>query len=98
MSRGVIPSEAPLLKPKAELPGCIHEVFEAQARKTPNGIAVSFHDQQLTYGELNEQANRLANHLKRLGVKAETPVALYLERTPRMVVSILGVLKAGGTY
>src|SRR5579859_4979645 len=98
MSRGVVLPEATTLKPKANLPGSIHEVFEAQARNTPDGLAVSFHEQHLTYRELNEQANQLANYLKRLGVKAETPVALYLERSPRMVISILAVLKAGGTY
>jgi amino acid adenylation domain-containing protein len=98
MSKGVTLPETPVLTPKAELPGCIHEIFEAQARKTPNAVAVSFHQQQLTYRELNEQANKLANYLKQLGVRAETPVALYLERTQRMVVSILAVFKAGGTY
>lgn len=98
MTKGVMLPEAPALEPKVDLPGCIHEMFEAQAGKTPNGIAVSFHDEQLTYRQLNEQANKLAHRLTRLGVRAETPVALYLERTPRMVVSILAVLKAGGTY
>ena len=98
MNSGVIFPEAPVVKPKADLSGCIHEVFEAQARKTPDAVAVTFEQQQLTYRELNEQANKLANYLKQLGVRAETPVALYLERTQRMVVAILAVLKAGGTY
>src|SRR5690348_5700743 len=98
MSRGVILPDVPQVPPKVTLPACIHETFEAQARKTPQGIAVSFHGEQITYQELNERANKLANHLRALGVKTETPVALYLERTPRMVISILAVLKAGGTY
>ena len=98
MSRGVSLPDVPLMAPKLTRAACIHETFEAQARKTPQGIALSFHGEQITYQELNERANQLANHLKALGVKAETPVALYLERTPRMVVSILAVLKAGGTY
>ena len=98
MSKGLIVPQASMITPKADLPGCIHEVFEDQARKTPNAPAVTFQQQQLTYHELNEQANKLANYLRQLGVRAETPVALYLERTHRMVVSILAVLKAGGTY
>src|SRR6185369_5500200 len=98
MSKTVLAPEKDFLKSEANLPICIHEAFDAQARRTPNGVAVSFHQEQLTYRDLNEQANRLACYLKRLGVKAETPVALYLERSSRMVVAILGVLKAGGAY
>jgi amino acid adenylation domain-containing protein len=73
-------------------------MFELQARRTPQAVAVSFNQQHLTYDELNEQANRLARHLRTLGVKPETRVALYLERTQWMIVSILAVLKAGGAY
>src|SRR5215469_13237862 len=83
---------------KSKLPFCIHEVFEAQARKTPAAIALSFQQQAMTYSELDEQANQLAQFLVTQNIKAETPVALYLERTPRMVVAILAVLKAGATY
>lgn len=64
----------------------------------PDAIAVRFGDEQLTYRELNEQANQLAHHLIRLGVTAEIPVALFLDRSARMVVSILAVLKAGAAY
>ncbi len=77
---------------------CIHQVFERQASQTPNAIAVTFGGTRLTYRELNERANRLAHYLQRLGVQAEVPVALYLERSLDMVVAILGVLKAGGAY
>jgi amino acid adenylation domain-containing protein len=84
----------------AEYPAdrCIHELFEAQAARTPGAVAVRFREQSLTYGELNARANRLAHHLAALGVRPETRVAIYLERGPEMVVSVLAVLKAGGAY
>src|SRR5215470_16520057 len=77
---------------------CIHQLFESQALKTPNAVAVSHATANLSYRELNEKANRLARSLRKVGVSVETPVALYLERSPEMVVSILAVLKAGGMY
>src|SRR5579859_745969 len=98
MSSRVSLPDRPVAKPKPDLPGCIHEMFEAQARRTPQAIAVSFQEQQLTYLELNEQANKLARYLQKRGVKPEARVALYLERTHWMVVSILAVLKSGGAY
>jgi amino acid adenylation domain-containing protein len=84
----------------AEYPAdrCVHEAFEAQAARTPGAVAVRFREESLTYGELNERANRLAHHLAGLGVQPETRVAICLERGPRMVVSVLAVLKAGGAY
>jgi amino acid adenylation domain-containing protein len=77
---------------------CIHELFEAQAARTPGAVAVRFEEESLSYGELNARANQLANHLACLGVGPETRVALCLERGPQMVVSVLAVLKAGGAY
>lgn len=77
---------------------CIHQEFERQVRQTPDAVAVNWADEQLTYGQLNAQANQLAHHLRQIGVGPEKPVALYLERKPQMVTAILGVLKAGGTY
>jgi amino acid adenylation domain-containing protein len=77
---------------------CIHETFERQVRETPEAIAVSCGSEQLSYAVLNRQANQLANYLKQLGVGPGAMVALYLERTPKMVVAILAVLKAGGAY
>ena len=76
----------------------IHERFERQAATTPGAIAVSFNDEQLTYRELNARANRLAHHLRGLGVGPETCVGILVERSLGMVVTILGVLKAGGCY
>ena len=83
---------------QAHSQGCIHEIFQKQAQKTPEAFALSFHGKRTTYRQLDEESNRLAHYLTGLGVRKETPVALYLERTPRMVVSILAVLKAGGAY
>ncbi|HZG42370.1 MAG TPA: condensation domain-containing protein, partial [Longimicrobium sp.] len=84
----------------AEYPaaGCIHQLFEAQAARTPGALAVSFDDASLTYRELNERANRLAHRLARHGVGPESRVGLCLDRGPQMVVCILAVLKAGGAY
>jgi amino acid adenylation domain-containing protein len=79
-------------------PPCLHEAFEFQAQRRPRAIAVSFENQQLTYRELNERANQLAHHLARLGVTAEVPVAICVERSAEMVIGLLGILKAGGAY
>ena len=76
----------------------LHELFEAQVRRTPNAIALSYEDTNLTYLELNERSNQLAHYLCSLGVGPDTPVALCLERGIEMIVGILGVLKAGGAY
>jgi amino acid adenylation domain-containing protein len=77
---------------------CIHQWFEAQVKRTPNNIAVSFENQQLTYQELNQRANQLAHYLQTLGVKSGVLVGLYLEPSLEMIVGLLGILKAGGTY
>ncbi|TDX61138.1 amino acid adenylation domain-containing protein [Methylosinus sp. sav-2] len=77
---------------------CVHELFEAQAQRTPDAVAAIFRDDALTYGELNARANRLARHLVGLGVGPEAIVGLCVERSLEMVVGLLGVLKAGGAY
>ncbi len=77
---------------------CIHELFEEQVLKNPEGIAVSYEDDSLTYSELNERANQLAHYLRGLGVSPECLVALSLERSIDLMVSLLGILKAGGAY
>jgi amino acid adenylation domain-containing protein/thioester reductase-like protein len=78
--------------------GSIHQLFEAQAIATPDAVAVVFQDQQLTYRELNQKANQLANHLQALGVKPEVLVGICVERSLEMIVGLLGTLKAGGAY
>jgi amino acid adenylation domain-containing protein len=77
---------------------CLHRLFEAHAARAPDRPAVTCEGATITYGALNEQANRLARYLRTLGVGDETLVALCFERSIEMVVAILAVLKAGGAY
>ncbi|MBC7931004.1 MAG: amino acid adenylation domain-containing protein, partial [Rubrivivax sp.] len=77
---------------------CIHKLFEAQAGRAPDAVAATFEKNQLTYGELNRRANKLAHHLRGLGVGAEVLCGIYVERSLDMLVAILGTLKAGGAY
>lgn len=77
---------------------CLHQLFEAQARRTPSAIAVIDEQQQLTYQELNEQANRLARHLRTLGVDSEVLVGVNFNRSVQMLISLLAIFKAGGVY
>ncbi len=76
----------------------IHQLFEAQVERTPDRIAVVFNNQQLTYRDLNERANKLAHYLQKLGVKPEVLVGICVERSLSMGIGILAVLKAGGAY
>jgi len=77
---------------------CIHQLFEAQAQRTPDATALIWQDQHLTYGELNDRATRLAHHLISLRVGPEVPVGICMNRSADIVVSLLGILKAGGAY
>lgn len=76
----------------------VHGLFEEQAEKTPDNVAVVYNGKALTYKELNEKANQLAHYLRRLGVGADTLVAVACERSLELIISILAVLKAGGAY
>ena len=73
-------------------------LFAAQAVRTPDAVAVVFEDRTLTYAALDAHANRLAHHLHSLGVGPETMVGLCVERSPEMLIGLLGILKAGGAY
>src|SRR5258706_1529593 len=77
---------------------CLHELFAAQAARTPDAVAVTYDDAALSYGELEQRANQLAHYLRRLGVGPETVVGLCAERSLAMVVGLIGILKAGGAY
>ncbi|MEW4568920.1 amino acid adenylation domain-containing protein [Tautonia sp. JC769] len=85
----------------------LHRLIEEQVQRTPTRVAVRFPDvdddggviaSELTFGELNQRANRLAHHLRSLGVGAEAVVAVVAERSPELVIALLGVLKAGAAY
>ncbi|MGK3964008.1 amino acid adenylation domain-containing protein [Sorangium sp. So ce118] len=77
---------------------CAHEIFEAQADRTPDAVALVFEGRQLTYSELERRANQVAWALRAMGVGPEARVGLYLDRSIEMMVGLLGVLKAGAAY
>ena len=83
-------------EPPAEV--CIHRLFEQQVERFPEAIALMFEERRMTYEELNQQANKLANYLLAAGVGPESFVGLTLERSPEMIVALLAILKAGGAY
>ncbi len=106
-------SELPLLTPKERqqlliewnntqtdypIDKCVHQLFEEQVKRTPDAVAVVFEEQQLTYRQLNSQANQLAHYLRTLGVSGDMPIGICVERSLEMVVGLLGILKAGGAY
>ncbi|HYW09981.1 MAG TPA: condensation domain-containing protein, partial [Longimicrobium sp.] len=77
---------------------CLHELFEAGAARAPDAVAVEAEDGALTYSELNARANRLAHHLRALGVLPDARVAICAERGVELMTALLAVLKAGGAY
>ncbi|HEU0016395.1 MAG TPA: amino acid adenylation domain-containing protein, partial [Longimicrobium sp.] len=77
---------------------CIHELFAARAAQSPDATAVVFEGEQLSYAELDRRANRLAHHLRALGVGPDVRVGISVERGPEMMVGLLAILKAGGAY
>jgi amino acid adenylation domain-containing protein len=77
---------------------CVHELFEAQAQRRSESVALAFEEQTLTYAELNERSNQLARHLRQCGVGPDVLVGLCMERSIDMVVGLMGILKAGGAY
>jgi amino acid adenylation domain-containing protein len=105
-------SEVPLLSPSerhqlliewvaVEEPspgGCLHELFGAQAKRTPDAVALVHGTRSLTYGELAGGAGGIARRLRELGVGPETRVAVCLERSPDLIAALLGVLAAGAAY
>src|SRR6185436_9216563 len=76
----------------------IHALFEAQVERTPQAVAVELGGETVTYAGLNARANRLAHHLRGLGVRPDARVAIHAERGLEMIVGVLAVLKAGGGY
>ena len=78
--------------------GTAHKLFEAQAAKTPDAVAVRFEGSLLTYSELNARCNQFARRLRSLGIGPGSLVAVHIERSVEMLVALLGVQKAGGAY
>ncbi len=76
----------------------VHQLFELQVAKTPDKLALIYEDEEFAYSQLNEKANQLAHYLQKQGVGPETLVGISVERSPDMVVALLGILKAGGAY
>lgn len=81
-----------------DAPETLHEVIAAAARRTPTAVAVSYGDQELTYAELDRQAETLAHRLQGLGVGPDSIVPVLLDRSEELVVALLAVLKAGGAF
>lgn len=79
-------------------PESIHQAFENQAALTPHRPALCFGEQELTYAELDQYANRVAHYLNRRGVRANVAVGLCMERSAEMIIGLLGILKSGGCY
>jgi amino acid adenylation domain-containing protein len=77
---------------------CLHLMFESQAERTPDSIAVVFEHELISFDALNRKANQLARYLRKIGVGPEVAVGICVERSIEMVVGLLGILKAGGAY
>ncbi len=77
---------------------CIHSLVEEQAIRTPDAVALEYAGLHFTYRALDRRSNQVAHHLQRLGVGPECLVGLYTDRSPEMIVGLLGILKAGGAY
>jgi amino acid adenylation domain-containing protein len=78
--------------------GSLGELFEAQVERTPDAAAVEYEDEEISYGELNERGEELADELRELGVGGEVRVGICMERGLEMMVGLVGVMKAGGSY
>jgi len=74
----------------------VQQLFEDHVRRAPDSLAVAWNGGSLTYGELDRRANALAHHLRRLGVRPESLVAILLERSPETVIAVVATVKAGG--
>ncbi len=77
---------------------CIHQLFEAQTLQSPDAVALVVQDRSITYSELNRRSNQLAHALQRLGIGPDRLVAVSMDRSPEMIVALLGILKAGAAY
>jgi amino acid adenylation domain-containing protein len=78
--------------------GLVHEIFAAHALRTPHAMAIKYADRHMTYAELNRRANQVAYALIARGVRPDDRVGLCIERSPELIIGMLGILKAGGGY
>ncbi|MFJ4187802.1 amino acid adenylation domain-containing protein [Kitasatospora sp. NPDC089509] len=85
-------------RPAYRQDACLAELFEAQAARRPDAVAVRHGELRLTYAQLNARANQVAHHLRDAGVGPDVLVGLCADRSPELVVGLLGILKAGGAY
>ncbi|MDJ0843783.1 amino acid adenylation domain-containing protein [Crocosphaera sp.] len=76
----------------------IPELFQLQAARIPDRVAIAYKNQEITYYELDRKSNQLAHYLQKIGVKEETLVPIYLDKNPDLIITILAILKAGGAY
>ena len=84
--------------PGRQVADTLTSLFEAQAKLVPSNIAVIFREAKMSYAELNDSANILAHHLLSMGVKKDQYIPVCLNRSPEMIITILGILKAGAAY
>ncbi len=86
--------------PAADYPmyTCAQHLFERQAERAPDAVALIWRDEQMTFRELDRRANQLAHYLRQRGIGPEKPVGVCLERSPYLAIALLGILKAGGVY
>lgn len=77
---------------------CIHQLFEIQAESSPSAVAIVSQGQSIIYEDVNRRANELAAYLKSKGIRHNTPIAVFLKRSPEFIISVLGILKAGGCF
>jgi amino acid adenylation domain-containing protein len=77
---------------------CVHQLFEEQATRTPNAIAAVFKDEQISYADLDARANQLANYVRGLGGVPRSLVAICMPRSLKMLIALLGIMKAGCAY
>lgn len=77
---------------------CLHTLIERQAKQRPDDVALVFENQQITYAQLNGRANQMARHLQQLGVRPDTIVGVFMDRSIEIMVALVGIHKAGGAY
>src|SRR5262249_34112179 len=87
--------EGPRAEPSA---ACLHDLVEQQVERTPDAVALTYRGVDLSYRELDRRANRVANYLQSQGVRPNSIVGVCIERSPEMIIALLGILKSGAAY